>query len=48
MNEIEGHILDYAGKTGQFSAAQLEAHLRSVQIDIPTASLYYYLNRKIK
>lgn len=48
MNEIEGHILDYAGKAGQFSAAQLEDHLRSVQRDVPTASLYYYLNRMIK
>lgn len=48
MNEIEGHILDYAGKTGQFSVAQLEDHLRSIQRDVPTASLYYYLNRMIK
>lgn len=48
MNEIEGHILDYAGRAGQFSAAQLENHLRSVQRDVPTASLYYYLNRMIR
>lgn len=48
MNEIEGHILDYAGRVGQFSAAQLEEHLRSVQHDVSTASLYYYLNRMIK
>ena len=48
MNEIEGYILDYAGRAGQFSAAQLEEHLRSVQRDVPTASLYYYLNRMIR
>lgn len=48
MNEIEGHILDYAGKAGQFSVAQLEDHLRSVQRDVSTSSLYYYLNRMIK
>lgn len=48
MNEIEGHILDYADRAGQFSAAQLEDYLRSVQLDVPTASLYYCLNSMIK
>ena len=48
MNVIEEHILDYAGKVGQFSAAQLDVHLRSMQHVVPTSSLYYYLNRMIK
>lgn len=48
MNEIEGHILDYAGRADRFSAAQLKDHLRSVQLDVPTASLYYCLNHMIK
>jgi len=48
MNNIEGHIISFAEKAGIFSAAQLGGHLQSIQCDVPSASLYYCLNRMIK
>lgn len=48
MNDIEGHIIDFAEKVGNFSAVQLGGYLQSIQCDVPTASLYYRLNRMIQ
>jgi len=48
MREIEEHIKGYAEKAGNFSIAQLDGYLQSIQCDVPTASLYYCLNRMIQ
>ena len=48
MNEIEKHIQLYAGQAGRFSIEQLGGYLDSINDDVPTASLYYYLNRLIE
>jgi len=48
MNDIEEHITGFAEKTGNFSAAQIGGYLQSIQCGVPTASLYYCLNRMIQ
>jgi len=48
MTDIGGHIIDFAEKEGNFSAAQLVGYLQSIQCDVPTASLYYCLNQMIQ
>jgi len=48
MNDLDGLITGFAEKEGNFSVAQLGGYLQSIQCDVPTASLYYCLNRMIK
>lgn len=48
MNEIRSHIVNYAGIAGGFSAMELGEYLRSIQCEVPSASLYYHLDKLIQ